>query len=45
MSQQFASYTMEDVVEGFEANPNLLISTQELTETGEKVVLTRQAVY
>ncbi|MGB7786962.1 MAG: cytochrome c oxidase subunit 3 [Salinimicrobium sp.] len=35
-------YQVADVVESFEANPGLLIRTQELTETGEKIVLTRQ---
>ncbi len=34
-------FTMEDVLVGFAANPNLHIRTQELTETGDKVVLTR----
>ncbi|WP_424493108.1 cytochrome c oxidase subunit 3 [Salinimicrobium sp. GXAS 041] len=36
-------FTMEDVQRGFLAHPDLLVRTQELTETGEKVVLTRQA--
>jgi cytochrome c oxidase subunit 3 len=36
-------FTMEDVLTGFAANPGLHIRTQELTETGEKIVLTRQA--
>ncbi len=35
------SYTMEGVIKGFEANPNVLIRTQILTETGEKTVLSR----
>ncbi|MBD0824841.1 cytochrome c oxidase subunit 3 [Aestuariibaculum marinum] len=35
------SYTVEDVIHGFEANDNLLIRTQELTEDGQKTVLTR----
>lgn len=34
-------YSIEDVRLGFEANPNLHIRTQELLETGEKMVLTR----
>ena len=36
-------FTMEDVLVGFAANPELHIRTQELTETGEKIILTRQA--
>ena len=36
------TYQVADVVKSFEANPELLIRTQELTETGEKIVLTRQ---
>jgi len=38
-----ARFTMDDVLAGFTANPDLHIRTQELTSTGEKVVLTRQA--
>ncbi len=34
-------FTMEDVMTGFAANPNILVRTQQLTETGEKTVLTR----
>lgn len=34
-------FTMEDVMTGFAANPNILVRTQKLTETGEKTVLTR----
>ncbi|GAB2764907.1 cytochrome c oxidase subunit 3 [Salinimicrobium soli] len=37
-----ARYDMNDVLTGFEANPNLLIRTEELTDNGEKVVLNRQ---
>jgi len=37
------TYTVEDVKRGFAASPDLHIRTQELTETGEKVVLSRQA--
>ena len=36
-------FTIEDVEHGFLAHPDLLIRTQQLTETGEKVVLTRQS--
>ncbi|WMI66968.1 cytochrome c oxidase subunit 3 [Aestuariibaculum sp. YM273] len=35
------SYTVEDVIHSFEANDNLLIRTQELTEDGQKTVLSR----
>ncbi|MCH4554019.1 cytochrome c oxidase subunit 3 [Aestuariibaculum lutulentum] len=35
------TYTVEDVIHSFEANDNLLIRTQELTEHGHKTVLTR----
>ncbi len=37
-----ASYSIEEVKAGFAANPNLLIRTQTLTETGEKTVLSRE---
>src|SRR5690606_87444 len=37
------SYNVDDVKRSFAANPNLHIRTQELTETGEKVILSRQA--
>ena len=37
------TYTVEDVKKGFAANSGLHIRTQELTETGEKVILSRQA--
>jgi cytochrome c oxidase subunit III len=36
------AYDVNDVLASFEANPNLLVRTQQLTETGEKVILTRQ---
>lgn len=36
------TYNIEEVKAGFAANPDILIRTQELTETGEKTVLTRQ---
>ena len=36
------TYEVGEVFEGFRANSELLIRTQELTETGEKVVLSRQ---
>ena len=35
-------FNMNEVVDGFKANPNLLIRTQEVNEAGEKVILTRQ---
>ena len=37
------TYTVEDVYTGFMAHPDLHVRTEELTETGEKVVLTRQS--
>jgi len=35
------SYTMEEVIAGFEANPNLTIRTQTLDENGHKTILPR----
>ncbi|MEC3905796.1 cytochrome c oxidase subunit 3 [Tamlana sp. 2201CG12-4] len=35
------SYTVEEVLHGLEANENVLVRTQTLTETGEKTVLSR----
>ena len=40
---EVGTYALEDVKSAFAANPNLHIRTQELTETGEKVILPRQA--
>lgn len=40
---ELPTYSVDDVKRAFAANPELLIRTQELTETGEKTVLTRQA--
>ena len=37
------TYTVDDVYAGFIANPDLHVRTEELTETGEKVILTRQS--
>lgn len=37
------NYSVNAVVEGLEANPNILVRTQELTEEGEKTVLSREA--
>ena len=34
-------YNMQEVLEGFAANPNLLIRTQQTVGTGEKLILTR----
>jgi len=36
------TYTVEDVVSGFEANPDLLVRTQIIDEHGEKTVLSRE---
>ncbi|NNK88920.1 MAG: cytochrome oxidase subunit III [Flavobacteriaceae bacterium] len=36
------SYTVEEVITGLEANPNILVRTQELTDEGEKTVLSRE---
>ena len=36
------SYTMEEVISGLEANPNILVRTQILTDEGEKTVLSRE---
>lgn len=40
---ELPAYTIEDVQRGFRASPDLYIRTQQLTETGEKEVLTRQS--
>ncbi|SEL52030.1 cytochrome c oxidase subunit 3 [Maribacter orientalis] len=37
------SFSLEEVVEGFKANPNILIRTEVITEEGEKTLLDRQA--
>lgn len=36
------SYSVNEVVEGFRANPNILIRTETINEEGEKVVLNRE---
>ncbi|WP_425076079.1 cytochrome c oxidase subunit 3 [Psychroserpens sp. S379A] len=36
------SYTIDEVYHGLEANPNVLVRTQILTEEGEKTVLSRE---
>ena len=36
------SYTMEEVITGLEANPDILVRTQILTDEGEKTVLSRE---
>lgn len=36
------SYSVNEVVSGFEANPNILVRTQKLNEKGEKTVLSRE---
>lgn len=35
------TYTVEEVVEGLRANPNILIRTEQIDEEGEKVLLSR----
>ena len=35
------TYTVDEVVEGLRANPNILIRTEQLNEKGEKTLLTR----
>ena len=35
------TYTVDEVVEGLRANPNILIRTEQITEAGEKTLLTR----
>jgi cytochrome c oxidase subunit 3 len=35
------TYTVDEVVEGLRANPNILIRTEQINEEGEKVLLTR----
>ena len=36
------SYSLNEVIEGFKASPNILIRTETINEEGEKTVLTRQ---
>jgi cytochrome c oxidase subunit 3 len=36
------SYSLNEVTEGFMANPNILIQTETITEEGEKTLLTRE---
>lgn len=36
-------FSMDEVLAAFKANPNLHIRTQEITSTGEKIILSRQA--
>lgn len=36
------TYTVNEVVEGFKSNPNILIRTEMLTESGEKTLLNRE---
>ncbi len=36
------SYSLNEVTEGFMANPNILIRTETITEEGEKTLLTRE---
>ncbi|MGV6830988.1 MAG: cytochrome c oxidase subunit 3 [bacterium] len=37
------SYTMDEVISGLEANPDVLVRTQIINENGEKTVLSREA--
>ena len=37
-----STYSVEEVVEGFKANPNLLIRTENLTKEKEKTILSRE---
>ncbi|MEM9077228.1 MAG: cytochrome c oxidase subunit 3 [Bacteroidota bacterium] len=36
------SYSLNEVIEGFKASPNILIRTETISEEGEKTLLTRQ---
>ncbi|MEL6304202.1 MAG: cytochrome c oxidase subunit 3 [Bacteroidota bacterium] len=36
------SYSLNEVIEGFKANPNILIRTEKITEEGEKTLLSRK---
>jgi cytochrome c oxidase subunit 3 len=40
---ELPSYTLNEVIEGFKADPNILIRTEVINEEGEKTVLDRQA--
>ena len=37
------TYTVNEVVEGFRANPNILVRTETVNENGKKTLLTREA--
>lgn len=37
-----STYSVEEIVEGFKANPNLLVRTEKLTDQKEKTVLSRE---
>ena len=39
--KELPTYTMEEVIKGFEANTNVLVRTQILNEKGEKTILSR----
>ena len=39
--KQLPKYTVEEVLKGFEKNPNVLVKTQEINEQGHKVILGR----
>jgi cytochrome c oxidase subunit 3 len=41
--QTSASFTVEEITKGFEANPNILVRIQQLDENGKKIVLSREA--
>lgn len=41
-SESLPSYTVQEVIEGFKANPNLLVRTEMLTENKEKTILNRE---
>ncbi|WP_338731844.1 cytochrome c oxidase subunit 3 [Mangrovimonas cancribranchiae] len=41
-NESLPTFTLEEVVSGFEANENIVIRTQQLTEDGKKTVLSRE---
>lgn len=40
--EKLPSYSLNEVVAGFQANPNILIRTEQINEKGEKTILSRE---
>ncbi len=41
-NESLPNYSLNEVIEGFKANPNILIRTEKINEEGEKTLLTRE---